>query len=167
MTAAAGAEAAGGLGGRDFRLTDSTLRDGSHAVRHQYTAQQVTDIVTGLDRAGVAVLEVSHGDGLGGSSFSYGFSGTGERELVSAAVAAAKTAKIACLLIPGIGTAEDLRAVSDLGASVARIATHCTEADIAEQHLRLARELGLEAVGFLMMAHMISPDELARQAKIM
>jgi 4-hydroxy 2-oxovalerate aldolase len=165
--AGAGAGAGGGLGGRDFRLTDSTLRDGSHAVRHQYTAQQVTDIVTGLDRAGVAVLEVSHGDGLGGSSFSYGFSGTGERELVSAAVAAAKTAKIACLLIPGIGTAEDLRAVSDLGASVARIATHCTEADIAEQHLRLAKELGLEAVGFLMMAHMISPDELARQAKIM
>ena len=164
---AGGAAVGGGLGGRDFRLTDSTLRDGSHAVRHQYTAQQVTDIVTGLDRAGVAVLEVSHGDGLGGSSFSYGFSGTSERELVSVAVAAAKTAKIACLLIPGIGTAEDLRAVADLGASVARIATHCTEADIAEQHLRLAKELGLEAVGFLMMAHMISPEELARQAKIM
>ena len=151
----------------DFRLTDSTLRDGSHAVRHQYTRQQVTDIVTGLDQAGVAVLEVAHGDGLGGSSFNYGFSGTNDVELIAAAVAAARTAKIACLLIPGIGTAEDLRAVADLGASVARIATHCTEADIAEQHIGMARELGLEAVGFLMMAHMIEPEQLLAQARTM
>jgi 4-hydroxy 2-oxovalerate aldolase len=151
----------------DFRLTDSTLRDGSHAVRHQYTQQQVTDIVTGLDQAGVAVLEVAHGDGLGGSSFNYGFSGTDEMKLISAAVAAARTAKIACLLIPGIGTAEDLRAIADLGASVARIATHCTEADIAGQHIRMAKELGLEAVGFLMMAHMIEPEQLLAQARKM
>jgi 4-hydroxy 2-oxovalerate aldolase len=151
----------------DFRLTDSTLRDGSHAVRHQYTQQQVTDIVTGLDQAGVAVLEVAHGDGLGGSSFNYGFSGTDEKKLISAAVSAARTAKIACLLIPGIGTAEDLRAIADLGASVARIATHCTEADIAEQHIGMARELGLEAVGFLMMAHMIEPEQLLAQARKM
>ena len=162
--------AAGGGGGvtaTDFRLTDSTLRDGSHAVRHQYTRQQVTDIVAGLDQAGVAVLEVAHGDGLGGSSFNYGFSGTDDLELIAAAVAAAQTAKIACLLIPGIGTAEDLRAVADLGASVARIATHCTEADIAEQHLGMAKELGLEAVGFLMMAHMIEPEQLLEQARKM
>ncbi|MCW2906361.1 MAG: 4-hydroxy-2-oxovalerate aldolase [Actinomycetia bacterium] len=151
----------------DFRLTDSTLRDGSHAVRHQYTQRQVTDIVAGLDQAGVAVLEVAHGDGLGGSSFSYGFSGTNDMELISAAVAAAKTAKIACLLIPGIGTAEDLRAIADLGAAVARIATHCTEADIAEQHIGMAKELGLEAVGFLMMAHMIEPEQLLAQARKM
>jgi 4-hydroxy 2-oxovalerate aldolase len=147
----------------DFRLTDSTLRDGSHAVRHQYTRQQITDIVAGLDQAGVAVLEVAHGDGLGGSSFNYGFSGTNDMELI----AAARTAKIACLLIPGIGTAEDLRAVADLGASVARIATHCTEADIAEQHIGMARELGLEAVGFLMMAHMIEPERLLEEARKM
>jgi 4-hydroxy 2-oxovalerate aldolase len=165
--AAMGSTGDGTAAPRAFRLTDSTLRDGSHAIRHQYTAQQVTDIVTGLDKAGVAVLEVSHGDGLGGSSFSYGFSGTPEQNLISAAVEAAATAKIACLLIPGIGTADDLRAVAGLGASVARIATHCTEADIAEQHLKLARELGLEAVGFLMMAHMIRPEELTRQARIM
>jgi 4-hydroxy 2-oxovalerate aldolase len=151
----------------DFRLTDSTLRDGSHAVRHQYTRQQVTDIVSGLDRAGVAVLEVAHGDGLGGSSFNYGFSGTDDLKLISAAVGAAKTAKIACLLIPGIGTAEDLRAIADLGASVARIATHCTEADIAEQHIGMAKELGLEAVGFLMMAHMIEPEQLLEEARKM
>jgi 4-hydroxy 2-oxovalerate aldolase len=151
----------------DFRLTDSTLRDGSHAVRHQYTRQQITDIVAGLDQAGVAVLEVAHGDGLGGSSFNYGFSGTNDMELIAAAVAAARTAKIACLLIPGIGTAEDLRAVADLGASVARIATHCTEADTAEQHIGMARELGLEAVGFLMMAHMIEPEQLLEEARKM
>jgi 4-hydroxy 2-oxovalerate aldolase len=151
----------------DFRLTDSTLRDGSHAVRHQYTRRQVTDIVTGLDRAGVAVLEVAHGDGLGGSSFNYGFSGTDDMQLISAAVGAAKTARIACLLIPGIGTAEDLRAIADLGASVARIATHCTEADIAEQHIGMAKKLGLEAVGFLMMAHMIEPEQLLTQARTM
>lgn len=151
----------------DFRLTDSTLRDGSHAVRHQYTRQQVTDIVSGLDRAGVAVLEVAHGDGLGGSSFNYGFSGTDDLKLISAAVGAARTAKIACLLIPGIGTAEDLRAIADLGASVARIATHCTEADIAEQHIGMAKELGLEAVGFLMMAHMIEPEQLLEEARKM
>ena len=151
----------------DFRLTDSTLRDGSHAVQHQYTHQQITDIVAGLDQAGVAVLEVAHGDGLGGSSFNYGFSGTNDMKLIAAAVAAAKTAKIACLLIPGIGTAEDLRAIADLGASVARIATHCTEADIAEQHIGMAKELGLEAVGFLMMAHMIEPEQLLEQARKM
>jgi 4-hydroxy 2-oxovalerate aldolase len=150
-----------------FRLTDSTLRDGSHAVRHQYTEQQVTDIVTGLDRAGVAVLEVSHGDGLGGSSFNYGFSGTDEYKLVNAAVAAATNAKIACLLIPGIGTVDDLRAIADMGVKVARIATHCTEADIAEQHIGMAKQLGMEAVGFLMMAHMTEPDQLLKQAKIM
>jgi 4-hydroxy 2-oxovalerate aldolase len=151
----------------DFRLTDSTLRDGSHAVHHQFTRAQVADIVAGLDRAGVEVIEVTHGDGLGGSSFNYGFSGTDDREMISAAVAAAEHAKIACLLIPGIGTAEDLKAIADLGASVARIATHCTEADIAEQHIGMAKQLGLETVGFLMMAHMISPEELLAQARKM
>jgi 4-hydroxy 2-oxovalerate aldolase len=118
-----------------FRLTDSTLRDGSHAVRHRYTEQQVTDIVGGLDRAGVPVIEVSHGDGLGGSSFNYGFSGTDEMRLISRAVETAATARIACLLLPGIGTAEDLKAAADLGVAIARVATHCTEADIAEQHM--------------------------------
>jgi len=150
-----------------FRLTDSTLRDGSHAVAHQYTEQQALDIVAGLDRAGVPVIEVSHGDGLGGSSFNYGFSGTDEMTLIKRAVDTATQAKIACLLIPGIGVAEDLKAIHDVGVQVARIATHCTEADIAEQHIGMAKQLGMEAVGFLMMAHMTSPDELLRQARIM
>ncbi|HEU4898518.1 MAG TPA: 4-hydroxy-2-oxovalerate aldolase [Actinomycetota bacterium] len=150
-----------------FRLTDSTLRDGSHALSHRYTAEQVASIVRGLDAAGVPVIEVSHGDGLGGSSFNYGFSGTDERELVSAAVAAATQARIAVLLLPGIGVADDLREVAERGVRVARIATHCTEADIASQHIRLAKRLGMEAVGFLMMAHMASAAELLAQARLM
>jgi 4-hydroxy 2-oxovalerate aldolase len=150
-----------------FRLTDSTLRDGSHAVTHQYTVTQVTDIVAGLDAAGVPVIEVSHGDGLGGSSFSYGFSGTDELKLITRAVETAKRARIACLLLPGIGTAEDLKAIHDLGVSIARIATHCTEADVAEQHIGMAKKLGMEAVGFLMMSHMITPEALLAQARLM
>jgi 4-hydroxy 2-oxovalerate aldolase len=150
-----------------FRLTDSTLRDGSHAVAHQFTPEQVRDVVRRLDAAGVPVIEVSHGDGLGGSSFNYGFSAEDERNLVAVAVSEAKQAKIACLLLPGIGTCHDLRAVHDLGAGVARIATHCTEADIAEQHISLAKQLGMEAVGFLMLAHMVEPHKLLEQARLM
>ncbi len=113
------------------------------------------------------VIEVSHGDGLGGSSFNYGFSATDQHALIAAAAGAVHRAKIAVLLLPGIGLARDLEEVRDLGASVARIATHCTEADISIQHLRTARDLGMETVGFLMMAHMATPAELLRQARIM
>jgi len=155
------------MSGPAFRLTDSTLRDGSHALSHRYTTEQVASIVRGLDAAGVPVIEVSHGDGLGGSSFNYGFSGTDERDLVSAAVGAATRARIAVLLLPGIGVADDLRDMADRGVQVARIATHCTEADIAEQHMRLAKLLGMEAVGFLMMAHMAEPAQLLDQARLM
>jgi len=150
-----------------YRLTDSTLRDGSHALAHRFTVEQATAIAGALDAAGVPVIEVSHGDGLGGSSFNYGFSATDERELIRAVAGAVKQAKIAVLLLPGIGLAEDLREAQALGASVARIATHCTEADIAIQHLRMARDLGMEAVGFLMMAHMSEPGLLLEQARIM
>jgi 4-hydroxy 2-oxovalerate aldolase len=150
-----------------FRLTDSTLRDGSHALRHQFTAEQVAAIAGALDAAGVPVIEISHGDGLGGSSFNYGFSKTSEFALIKAAAAVVKRAKLAVLLIPGIGLASDLARVQELGVSVARIATHCTEADISIQHLRTARDLGMETVGFLMMSHMIDPAGLLLQARIM
>jgi 4-hydroxy 2-oxovalerate aldolase len=151
----------------DVRITDSCLRDGSHAKRHRFSVEDVTAIVSALDRAGVPVIEVSHGDGLGGSSFNYGFSTVDERVLIAAAVAAADRAKIACLMLPGVGVKDDIRAAYDLGASVIRIATHCTEADISIQHFSLAREMGFETVGFLMMAHSVKPSELARQARIM
>jgi 4-hydroxy 2-oxovalerate aldolase len=151
----------------DVRLTDTTLRDGSHAMAHQFTEVQVRDTARALDRAGVEVIEVSHGDGIGGSSFNYGFSHTEEMTLIAAAREEARTARIAVLLVPGIGTADDLRRARDAGADVVRVATHCTEADVSPEHFALARELGMETVGFLMMAHRTSPEELAKQARIM
>jgi len=150
-----------------IRITDSTLRDGSHALSHSLDPERVRSVVRALDGAGVPVIEVSHGDGLGGSSFNYGFSSHQELELVRAAAEAVDHARVAVLLLPGIGVAEDLVAVREAGATVARIATHCTEADIAEQHIRQAKELGMEAVGFLMMAHMSPPEALADQGALM
>jgi len=152
---------------RPVRITDTTLRDGSHAMAHQFTEEQVRATVHALDAAGVEVIEVTHGDGLGGSSFNYGFSRTSEIDLITAAVEEAARAEIAVLLVPGIGTMDDLRGAREAGASVARIATHCTEADVSIQHFGLARSLGMETVGFLMMAHRTTPEELARQARIM
>ncbi|WP_019631403.1 4-hydroxy-2-oxovalerate aldolase [Actinomadura atramentaria] len=150
-----------------IRITDSTLRDGSHAMAHRFTEGQVRGVVHALDRAGVEVIEVSHGDGLGGSSFNYGFSLEDDVKLVAAAVDEAERAKIAVLLLPGLGTVEDLKAAHGAGASVARIATHCTEADVSLQHFAAARDLGMETVGFLMLSHRVGPEELARQARIM
>ncbi|WP_051914223.1 4-hydroxy-2-oxovalerate aldolase [Thermorudis peleae] len=149
------------------RLTDTTLRDGSHAMSHQFTREQVAAITQALDEAGVPVIEVTHGDGLAGSSIQYGFSGTNELDLIATAREHATRAKIAALLIPGIGTRKELREAVAAGVQVVRIATHCTEADISEQHFGLAKELGLETVGFLMMAHMRPPEFLAEQAKLM
>lgn len=151
----------------DVRITDTTLRDGSHAMSHRFTEAQVRDVVRALDPAGVQVIEVTHGDGLGGSSFNYGFSGEDEIKLIAAAVDEAERAKIAVLLLPGLGTVADLKRARDAGASVARIATHCTEADVSIQHFGSARELGMETVGFLMLSHMIEPEQLAKQARIM
>lgn len=152
---------------RDLRITDSTLRDGSHAMQHQFTEGQVRGVVSALDGAGVEVIEVSHGDGLGGSSFNYGFSRVDEFDLIRAAVEEAKQAKIAVLMLPGLATVEDLRHAHEVGASVARIATHCTEADVSIQHFGAARDLGMETVGFLMLSHKATPAALAQQARIM
>ena len=149
----------------DVRITDTSLRDGSHHKRHQFTKDEVQAIVSALDAAGVPVIEVTHGDGLGGSSFNYGFSKTPEQELIKLAAETAKEAKIAFLMLPGVGTKEDIKAAQDNGGSICRIATHCTEADVSIQHFGLARELGLETVGFLMMAHTIAPEKLAAQAR--
>jgi 4-hydroxy 2-oxovalerate aldolase len=151
----------------DVRVTDTSLRDGSHAKRHQFTVDDVRNIVAALDDAGVPVIEVTHGDGLGGSSFIYGFSHTPEQELIKTAVATAKHARIAFLMLPGVGVKDDILVSADNGAQICRIATHCTEADISVQHFGLARERGLETVGFLMMAHSQPPEVLARQARIM
>ncbi|GAA2131274.1 4-hydroxy-2-oxovalerate aldolase [Actinomadura napierensis] len=150
-----------------IRITDSTLRDGSHAMAHRFTEEQVRGVVHALDGAGVEVIEVTHGDGLGGSSFNYGFSLEDDVKLVAAAVDEATQAKIAVLLLPGLGTVNDLKMAHDAGARVARVATHCTEADVSLQHFAAARELGMETVGFLMLSHRVGPQELAKQARIM
>ena len=167
MTAAQDQPAAVVAPPRDFRLIDSTLRDGSHAISHQYTVDQVVSVVKGLDAAGVQVIEVTHGDGLAGSSFNYGFSAVDEMTLIEAAVAATTDAEIAVLLVPGIGTLDELRRARDLGVGVVRIAVHCTEADITQQHITIAKDLGMEAIGFLMMSHMNTPKGLLEQARLM
>ena len=149
------------------RLTDTTLRDGDHAVSHSYTPEMVHEIVRNLDEAGVPVIEVSHGAGLNGSTIQQGFSVYSEFDLIKAAVETAKQAKIASLFVPGIGTSSELRKAVEIGIRVIRIAVHCTEADVTEQYFRLAKELGIEAVGFLMMSHTQPASVLVEQAKLM
>lgn len=151
---------------KSLEILDVSLRDGSHSVRHAFTAEQVRLAARGLNAAGVKYFEVSHGDGLGGSSLQYGLSAVNELKLIEAAVEEATDSNVSVLLIPGIGTKEDLQAAAKIGAKMVRVATHVTEADVAAQHISLGRELGLKTAGFLMMAHMAPVEKIVEQAKL-
>jgi len=150
-----------------IHILDSTLRDGSHALNHQFTVEQVTRVAEGLDDAGLEMIEVSHGDGLAGSTITYGFSKQSEVELLKQASSVIKRGKLAVLLLPGIGTKDDLKMAADIGVKVAQIATHVTEADISEQHIGLAKKMDMEVIGMLMLSHMASPEKIAEQGKLM
>ncbi|MDM5188323.1 4-hydroxy-2-oxovalerate aldolase [Bacillus sp. DX4.1] len=150
-----------------IKLTEVCLRDGSHVMRHQFTEEQVRSVAGALDTAGMHYIEVSHGDGLGGSTLQYGKSLVDEMKLIEAAVEECKQAKVAVLLIPGIGTVHELKQAQGIGARLVRVATHVTEADVSAQHIHFARELGMEVCGFLMMAHSAPVEKLVEQAKLM
>ncbi len=155
------------LQGKKITLHDMTLRDGMHPKRHQISLEQMQSIAQGLDAAGIPLIEVTHGDGLGGSSGNYGFPAHTDEQYLSAVVPLLKKAKVSALLLPGIGTIDHLKMAREIGVNTIRVATHCTEADVSEQHINLARKLEMDTVGFLMMAHMNSPEGLAEQARLM
>ena len=151
---------------KHIRIIDATLRDGMHAVSHQFTPEQMAVIAKGMEEAGVDTIEVGHGDGLGGSSMQYGFAKSSDAEYLSAVSKVLKKTKLDVLLIPGIGTIEDLKEVMEYGVKTVRVATHVTEADVGEQHIGFCKNNGLEVVGFLMMSHMAPPAKIVEQAKL-
>ena len=155
------------LKGKKITGHDMTLRDGMHPKRHLISLEQMKTVACGLDAAGVPLIEVTHGDGLGGSSVNYGFPSHTDEEYLGAVIPLMKQAKVSALLLPGIGTVDHLKMAYDLGVSTIRVATHCTEADVSEQHISMARKMGMDTVGFLMMAHMNSAEGLVKQAKLM
>lgn len=155
------------LQGKKVRLHDMSLRDGMHAKRHQISLKEMVDVATAMDEAGMPLIEVTHGDGLGGASVNYGFPAHSDEEYLGAVIPKMKQAKISALLLPGIGTVDHLKMAKELGVSTIRVATHCTEADVSQQHITIAREMNMDTVGFLMMAHMVPAEKILEQAKLM
>jgi len=155
------------LEGKQVTLHDMSLRDGMHAKRHQISLEQMVSVASAMDAAGMPLIEVTHGDGLGGASVNYGFPAHTDEAYLKAVVPQMKQAKISALLLPGIGTVDHLKMARDCGVHTIRVATHCTEADVSQQHIGMAAKMGMDTVGFLMMAHMITPEKVLEQAKLM
>lgn len=155
------------LEGKKVTIHDMCLRDGMHPKRHQITVEEMVTIAKAMDDAGMPMIEVTHGDGLGGRSVNYGFPAASDEEYLRAVCGVVKNTKVSALLIPGIGTVDHLKMAADCGIDTIRVATHCTEADVSEQHIGMATEMKLDTVGFLMMAHMIEPEPLVEQLKLM
>jgi len=155
------------LQGKSVKLHDMSLRDGMHAKRHQISVDEMVKVACAMDEAGMPLIEVTHGDGLGGASVNYGFPAHSDEEYLGAVIPKMKQAKVSALLLPGIGPVDHLKMAKDLGFSTIRVATHCTEADVSQQHITFARELNMDTVGFLMMAHMASAEKIVEQAKLM
>ncbi|ALG66614.1 4-hydroxy-2-oxovalerate aldolase [Beggiatoa leptomitoformis] len=155
------------LQGIEIKLHDMSLRDGMHSVRHQFSTEDMQRLAMALDDARVPLIEVTHGDGLGGSSVNYGFGKHTDEEYLRAVIPLLRYSKVSALLLPGIGTVEDLKMAVDCGVHTIRVATHCSEADVSEQHITMARKMGLDVVGFLMMSHMLTPEQLVTQAQLM
>ncbi|QEW06904.1 4-hydroxy-2-oxovalerate aldolase [Nitrincola iocasae] len=155
------------LNGKKITLHDMSLRDGMHAKRHQISLDDMIRIATGMDQAGMPLIEVTHGDGLGGASVNYGFPAHSDEEYLNAVVPKMKNAKISALLLPGIGTVDHLKMAKDCGVNTIRVATHCTEADVSEQHIGMAAKMNMDTVGFLMMAHRVGPEKILEQARLM
>lgn len=149
-----------------INILDITLRDGSHAVSHSFTVEQARTLAGRLDETGVRFIEISHGDGIAGSSINYGFSKCPELELIKAAKSVIKNTEIDVLLLPGVGTIADLEKAQEAGATAVRVATHVTEADVAIQHIKYAKSAGMFVCGFLMMVHMVNPEKILEQARI-
>ena len=152
------------LRGKKIKIHDMSLRDGMHSIRHQFSLEEMTKMSTAMDSAGVPYIEVTHGDGLGGSSLNYGFGKHTDEEWLDAVVPYMKNAKISALMLPGIGIVKDLESAVKHGISMVRVATHCTEADCSAQHIKAAVSMGIDTVGFLMMAHMVTPEKLLQEA---
>lgn len=155
------------LEGKKVRLHDMSLRDGMHSIAHQFTLQNMLDLSQALDEAKVDLIEVTHGDGLAGSSVNYGFGLHSDKEYLETVIPTLKHSEVSVLMLPGIATIEDLKMVEDLGVRTVRVATHCTEADVAEQHIQYAAKQGFDTVGFLMMSHMVGAEKILEQARLM
>lgn len=155
------------LEGRKVLLHDMCLRDGMHAKREQISVEQMVRVATALDAAGVPLIQVSHGAGMGGNSLQHGFALASNEAYLQAVCPLMTQAKVSVLLIPGLGTMRELHSAYDCGARSVHVATHCTEADTSPQHIAFARKLGMDTTGFLMMAHLNSPEGLAQQGKLM